>query len=161
MDPVKDKNTVAVETDAEHERLKADARREHDLYLRALADFENYRRRVDRDREKTAAAGKRDILRSLLDVIDGFDRALPYLADAPASVAEGLLANHRKLLNLLTAQDVRPIKAVGEPFDPALHEAIGAAEGDQSPSGTVTDELERGYWLGDEVLRPARVRVAR
>src|SRR5882757_768118 len=85
-------NTVVVEPDGSREQLKADLRREHDLHLRALADFDNYRRRVERDREKTAAAGKRDIILSLLEVLDSFDRALPYVSAAPPSVAEGMQA---------------------------------------------------------------------
>jgi molecular chaperone GrpE len=64
------------------------------------------------------------------------------------------------LLGLLSAQDVTSLKTVGEPFDPAVHEAIGAVQTDEYPSGTVTDEVQRGYRLGDELLRPARVRVA-
>jgi molecular chaperone GrpE len=160
MGKTEETKTAPDEPDQERERLKADAQREHDMYLRALADFENYRRRVDRDRAKTAASGKREIILSLLEVLDGFDRALPYLADAPATVAEGIRALHRRLLDLLDAQKVTPLKTVGEPFDPAVHEAIGAVPSDGHPPGTVADEVQRGYRLGDELLRPARVHVA-
>ncbi len=152
-------NNVAVETD-ERDRLNADVRREHDLYLRALADFENYRRRVERDRASAGAAGKRDVIRSLLEVIDGFDRALPYLAEAPPAVAEGMRAVHRRLLDLLGAQGVTAVPGVGEPFDPAVHEALGTVESSEYPPGTVAEETQRGYRLGDDLLRPARVRVA-
>jgi molecular chaperone GrpE len=161
MERAERNNTVTAESDAERARLKDDLQREHDMHLRALADFENYRRRVERDRERTAVAGKRDILVSLLEVLDGFDRALPYLSTAPPSVAEGVQAIHRRMLDLLNAQNVKAIKTVGQPFDPAAHEAIGAVESDEYPSGTVTEEVQRGYRLGDELLRPARVRVAR
>jgi molecular chaperone GrpE len=151
-------NPVAAE--AECERLKADVRREHDMYLRALADFDNYRRRVDRDHAKTAATGKREIILSLLEVLDGFDRALPYISTSPPAVAEGVQAIHRRLLDLLDTQGVSALKVAGEPFDPARHEAIGTVESSEYPAGTVADEVQRGYRLGDEVLRPARVRVA-
>ena len=154
-------HTAAVELDAERERLKSELRQEHEMYLRALADFDNYRRRVDRDRAKAAVSGKRDILLSLLDVVDGFDRAIPYLSAAPPSVAEGVRAIHRRLLDLLDAQQVKGIKTVGEQFDPTLHEAIGTVGNDEYDSGMVAEEVQRGYRLGDEVLRPARVRVAR
>jgi len=154
-------NTAAVEPDAEHKRLKSELRQEHEMYLRALADFDNYRRRVDRDREKTAVSGKRDILLSLLDVVDGFDRAIPYLSASPPSVAEGVRAIHRRLLDLLDVQQVKAIKTVREQFDPTLHEAIGTVDTDEYDSGMVAEEVQRGYRLGDEVLRPARVRVAR
>jgi molecular chaperone GrpE len=155
-----DNNTVVVEADAEQQRLRDDLRREQAMHLRTLADFDNYRRRVERDREKDAVSGKRDIILSLLEVLDGFDRALPYLADAPSSVGEGIAAIHRRLLDLMEAQGITPVKAAGESFDPTQHEAMGAVDSDH-PTGTVTEELQRGYRLGNELLRPARVRVAR
>jgi molecular chaperone GrpE len=155
-----DNNPVAAE-DVSVESLKADLQREHNMYLRALADFENYRKRQERDREKTAANARRDILLSLLDVLDSFERALPYISAEPGSVAEGVQAIHRTLQNLMETQRVTPLKTVGEPFDPTVHEAIGSAESGEYPSGTVTEEVRRGYRLGDELLRPARVRVAR
>ncbi len=155
-----DDNQVAVETD-ERARLNADMQREHDLYLRALADFENYRRRVERDREQASTAGKRDLIRSLLEVVDSFDRALPYLAKAPPPVAEGLRAVHRRLLDLLDANQVTVVPAVGRPFDPAVHEAVGTVESADYPPGAVAEETLRGYRLAGDLLRPARVRVAR
>jgi molecular chaperone GrpE len=161
MDRVEHNNTVAAEPDSSREQLEADLRRERDLHLRALADFDNYRRRVERDREKTAAAARRDIILPLLEVLDNFDRALPYISAAPSSLAGGVQAIHRRLLDLLDAQEVSSFETVGEPFDPAIHEAIGAVESEDYPSGIVTDEVQRGYRLGNELLRPARVRIAR
>jgi molecular chaperone GrpE len=158
---VADSATESSNSATESERLRAEVRREHDMYLRALADFENFRRRVERDRVRTAASGRRDILLSLLDVLDGFDRALPYLADAPPAAAEGVRVIQRRLEDLLNGQQVTPLKAVGEPFDPALHEAIGSVDNGDYPPGTVAEQVQRGYRMGDEVLRPARVRVAR
>ena len=75
---------------SEIDRLKEELRREHEMYLRALADYDNYRRRVERDRSTAARSGKREIILSLLDVLDGFDRALQHIGDAPSSVVEGL-----------------------------------------------------------------------
>jgi Molecular chaperone GrpE (heat shock protein) len=146
--------------DVEVERLKEDLRREHDMYLRALADFDNYRRRVERERASAARSGKRDIILSLLETLDSFDRALEHIGDAPSSVSKGVQAIHRKMLSLLEAQGVTPFKSEGEPFNPEMHEAIGSVETDEYESGTVANELQRGYRWGDEVLRPARVRVA-
>jgi molecular chaperone GrpE len=145
---------------SETERLKEEVRREHEMYLRALADFDNYRRRVERERTSAARSGKRDLIVSLLDVIDNFDRALEHISDAPSSIANGVQAIHRKLLGLLEAQGITPLESRGETFNPELHEAIGSVETDQYESGTVADEVQRGYRWGDEVLRPARVRVA-
>jgi molecular chaperone GrpE len=145
---------------AEIERLKEEARHEHDMYLRALADFENYRRRVERDRSTAARSGKREVLLPLLDVLDGFDRALDHIGDQSSSVAQGLRALHRKMLAVLEAQGVTPFQSVGEAFNPEVHDAIGSVESDEFESGAVADELQRGYRWGDDVLRPARVRVS-
>jgi molecular chaperone GrpE len=163
MEKAESSKPAVVEPDTEKGELNADVRREHDLYLRVLADFENFRRRVDRDRVQTAASGKRELLLSLLEVLDGFDRALPYLNDlngSPESVAQGIHAIHRRFIDLLKAQQVTAFKAVGEVFDPALHEAIGEAQSEGHPPGTVVEEVQRGYRLGEDLLRPARVRVA-
>jgi molecular chaperone GrpE len=161
MEP-KAKNQEATNGDdaSEVERLKEEVRREHEMYLRALADFDNYRRRVERERTSAARSGKRDLIVSLLDVIDNFDRALEHIGDAPSSIADGVQAIHRKLLGLLEAQGITPLESRGETFNPELHEAIGSVATDQYESGTVADEVQRGYRWGDEVLRPARVRVA-
>jgi molecular chaperone GrpE len=155
------KNRTADDEPSEIARLQEELRREHDMYLRALADFENYRRRVERDRSTAARSGKRDIMLPLLDVVDGFDRALSHIGDEPSPVTQGLQALHRKLLALLEAQGVTPFQSVGEAFNPELHDAIGSVESDEFESGAVADEAQRGYRWGDDVLRPARVRVAR
>jgi molecular chaperone GrpE len=159
-------NTTANEEQAEIEsatevqRLKEELRREHDTLLRTLADFDNYRRRVERDSASAARSGKRDVILSLLEVLDGFDRALNHIDDAPSSVAQGVQAIHRNLLGVLERHGVTRFDSLGEPFDPHFHDAIGTVDSDEVESGTVADEFQRGYRWGDEVLRPARVRVA-
>ena len=146
---------------AENARLKEELRREHEIYLRNVADFDNYRRRVERERASVAQAGKREMVLSLLDVLDDFERALEHIDEAPDSVSAGLVAIHRRLAGLLEAQGVTPFESVGQRFDPALHEAVGSVESDEQESGAVLDEVSRGYRWGEELLRPARVRVAR
>jgi molecular chaperone GrpE len=159
--PNQGKNRKDDEEPSEIERLKEELRREHEMYLRALADFDNYRRRVERERSTAARSGKREVLLPLLDILDGFDRALTHMGDAPSSVSEGLQALRRKLLGLLEAQGISPIKSLGESFNPELHDAMGSVESDEFESGAVAEEMQRGYRWGDDVLRPARVRVAR
>ncbi len=146
---------------SELERLKQELQQEHDMHLRVLADFENYRRRIERDRASEAQRGKRGILMSLIELLDSFDRAMPHVADAPPSVAEGVDALHRQLRSLIETQGVTSFDAAGQPFDPAVHEAIGSEQSDTHAPGTVTDQVQRGYRWGEELLRPARVRVAR
>jgi molecular chaperone GrpE len=144
----------------EIEIVRAQLRSEHEMYLRSLADFDNYRRRVERDVAGAVERGKRSLILAFLEVVDSFDRALLQVGNASAPLVEGLEAVHRKTLALLQAQGVTPYNSVGETFNPALHEAVASVIGTQYPPGVVADELQRGYKAGDAVLRPAQVRVS-
>ena len=145
---------------AEIERLKQELSRAHDMRLRALADFDNYRKRVQREQDSAAQAGKRQLVLALLDVMDDFERALAYANTAPESILTGARVIHKRLMDLLQAQGVVPYTSAAQPFDPALHEAVEVINTDQAMPGVVLNELSHGYRWGDEVLRPARVRVA-
>ena len=145
---------------AEIERLTQELNREHDMHLRALADFDNYRKRMQREWDSAAQAGKRQLVLALLDVMDDFERAFAYASTAPESLLAGTRVIHQRLTDLLQAQGVVPYNSVGEPFDAALHEAVDVIKTDQATPGVVLDELSHGYRWGDAVLRPARVRVA-
>jgi molecular chaperone GrpE len=153
-----DENRSAMQT--EIERLKHELSREHAMHLRALADFDNYRKRVQREQESAARAGKRQLVLALLDVVDDFERALAYADTAPESILAGARVIHQRLTDLLQAQGVVPYTSAGQPFDPALHEAVDVINDNQATPGVVLNELSHGYRWGDEVLRPARVRVA-
>jgi len=144
----------------EYERLKAELSREHELYLRTLADFDNYRRRVERERATSAHAGKRELVIPLLEVLADFDRALEHLGDVPEWMSSGFVAIYKRLTSSLQAQGIVPFESLGNRFDPVRHEAVGLTESEDAEPGTVVAELSRGYCWGDEVLRPARVRVA-
>ena len=135
-------------------------RSEHEMYLRSLADFDNYRRRIERDIASSVEHGKRDLILSFLEIVDSFERALQQVGNASAALVEGLEATHRKTLALLQTQGVAPYKSVGEKFDPALHEAVATVSSSEYVPGVVIDELRRGYRSGDKVLRPALVRVS-
>jgi molecular chaperone GrpE len=145
----------------EVKRLKDELQREHGMYLRAVADFDNYRRRIERERSSIAQSGKREVLLPLLEQLDSFDRALRHLTEAPPALAEGILALHRNLLNLLEAEGVTPFESVGYTFDPERHDAIGTTSSEEYETGIVVEEAQRGYRWGEEILRPARVKVAR
>ena len=144
---------------SETEQLREEVRRERDMRLRALADFDNFRKRLERERAAVAQRGKRDIVLELLDLSDSFDRA--FQQAGAASWVEGFRSIQRNLLALLEAQGVTAFPSLGEPFDPQRHEAIGDVESGHYDPGTVAEEVQRGYRWGDELLRPARVRVAR
>jgi|WetSurMetagenome_2_1015567.scaffolds.fasta_scaffold487371_1 molecular chaperone GrpE len=145
---------------AEYKQLKAELSREHELCLRTLADFDNYRRRVERERALSARAGKQDLVLPLLEVLDDFDRALEHLGDGPEWMASGFDAIYRRLNSIILAQGIVPYESLGDRFDPMRHEAVGLTENQDVEPGTVVAELNRGYCWGDTVLRPARVRVA-
>jgi molecular chaperone GrpE len=142
------------------EALRAELQQEHDRYLRTRADFENFRRRVERDRDVAARQAKRQLLRALVDLADGFDRALDHVDESPDSVAAGLHGMQRRLTSMLEAEGVKSFESVGQPFDPTRHEAMATVQDGGSEPGTVVDEAGRGYLWNDELLRPARVRVA-
>jgi molecular chaperone GrpE len=149
---------MATETESsEVERLRQELGREHDMYLRALADFDNYRKRVERDRDQQARREKRRYLVSMLDLMDSFDRALEH-PEAPS--AEAIAVLHRQLKSMLESQGIQPFQSVGETFNPEIHEALGSDPAGEHEAGTVTQEARRGYRWNDELLRPARVRVA-
>ena len=147
--------------EAENERLREELHREHELYLRTLADLDNYRRRVERERASAAHAGKRELILQLLEVLDDFDRALLHMADVPEWISEGLVTIYRRLTAILQAQGVVPYDSLGKRFDPVQHEATGAVDCEDVEPETVVAEVARGYRWGDELLRPARVRVSR
>ncbi len=140
--------------------VRAQLRSEHDMYLRSIADFDNYRRCVEKDVAGAVDRGKRSLILAFLEVVDSFDRALLQVGNAAKPLVEGLEAVHRKTLALLESQGVTPYNSLGETFDPALHEAVAPVVSTQYPPGVVADELQRGYKTGDAVLRPAQVRVS-
>jgi molecular chaperone GrpE len=147
----------------EIERLNHELRREHEMYVRNLADFDNYRRRVERERAQAAQAaqaGKRDLILPLLEVMDDFERALQHAHDDTPSLGVGLRAVYRRLEGLLASEGVTAFESLGKYFNPLLHEAVGAVEGGGGEPGTVIEEVSRGWRLGDDLLRPARVKVA-
>ncbi len=132
-------------------------------WQRTAADFANYRRRTEQDREQMLGLANEALLSKLLTIADDFDRAI---ANMPAELrglswVEGIAAIDRKLRLLLDSEGLTPIEAVGKPFDPREHEAVVQEETTSVPEGTVTSELQRGYRIRDRVLRPAMVAVAK
>ena len=132
-------------------------------WQRAAADFANYRRRTEQDREQSFGLANDALLAQVLGIADDFDRMIAARpADLPhAGWVEGIEAIDRKLRLLLDAQGLTPIDALGQPFNPHEHEAVVQEETANVPEGTVTAELQRGYRIRDRVLRPAMVAVAK
>jgi molecular chaperone GrpE len=142
-------------------RLREELRQEHEAHVRALADFDSYRRRVERQQASAARGARREMILPLLDVLDDFDRALEPRGRIKQPQMEHLLSIREKLLRLLEQAGVTIIDSRGRIFNNRLHEAVSFAESEDRPSGTIIEEMQRGYQWGEEVLRPARVKVAR
>ena len=135
----------------------------YDLLLRKTAEFENYRKRMDRDRQAVSEAAAADLLADLLPLVDDLERALR--ADPGTEGADayrrGVELIHRQLLDLLRKRGVRPIEAIGADFDPYYHQAVAHESIEERRDGEVIDEFRRGYMLGDRLLRPSMVKVAK
>jgi molecular chaperone GrpE len=130
-------------------------------YLRLAADFENFKRRKNQELADRSRFASEDAARALLPVLDNLQRAVAHAGESsPDDLVNGLGLVVREFENALANLGVTPIDAVGQPFDPAVHEALGGEESDSVDVDTVDAELQRGYRLHDRVLRPALVRVA-
>lgn len=130
-----------------------------DRVLRTLADFENYRKRVDREKQEYFKYALADTLRDLLPVLDNFDRALEH-AEEGDEFHRGMLLIYKQLSDVLKRHGVRPIEEKGVKFDPNVQEAVVREENPNVPSQTVVEVLQKGYFLHDRLLRPALVKVA-
>jgi len=154
----------AAELTVEEQLVQAEAKAAEylDGWQRARAEFANARKRLERGRIEAYSSAGVDYVTKLLPIIDDFGRALN---SAPAAIVsdpwfEGLDLVNRKLQSMLESMDVRPIEAVGQPFDPNFHEALSLRPVDDVESGIVIEELQTGYRLGDKVIRPSLVNVS-
>jgi molecular chaperone GrpE len=135
----------------------------YDLLLRKTAEFDNYRKRTERERVAVNEAAAADLLGELLPLVDDFERAL----QAEVSTAgidgyrQGIELIHKRLTEILRKRGVRPIEALGVDFDPYYHQAVAYEPAEGRREGEVIEEFRRGYMLGDRLLRPAMVKVAK
>jgi molecular chaperone GrpE len=147
---------------AELEKAQAQAAEYLEGWQRARAEFANYRRRIEAEREEIRCRSNEALLLKLLPIVDDFERAFQVLptelADHPWMDGVRMILN--KLHALLESENVTPVSAVGQMFDPRWHEAMMQEETTEHPDGTILEELRKGYRLGDRVLRPALVKVA-
>jgi molecular chaperone GrpE len=133
-----------------------------DRLLRKSAEFDNYRKRIERERREHSDQRVVDLLQSLLTVVDDFDRALTIESGPEADgYRKGVELIYAKLQDLLKRHDVHPIDAMGADFDPNVHEAVMHETSPAHRDGEVIGELRKGYMLGDRLLRPAMVKVAK
>jgi len=136
---------------------------DRERFQRLAADFDNLKKRVDREREDFSRIATRDLVSRLLVVLDNFDRAVAAGrrdAAGDAAFREGVAMIHRQLYDELCREGLTAVDAVGEMFDPAIHEAVATDTSSSLPANTVVEELQRGYYFRGQLLRPAMVRVA-
>jgi molecular chaperone GrpE len=132
-------------------------------YVRIAADFENYRKRTAKEKEDLDAQVKRNTITELLPVVDNFERARAHLKpqnDGEMAIHKSYQGVYKQLVDCLKRLGVSPMRPEGQLFDPNLHEAVMREPTDEYPEGTVLEELVRGYFIGDRVLRHAMVKVA-
>jgi len=142
------------------EQVEAAAADAKDRHLRLAAEYENFRRRVQREKEQWTNEAIERFVTDLLATLDDFDRALAAAAGATDAVTEGIRLTEKSLRAVLTRHGVECVDPAGAPFDPKLHEAIQRAPSSDKPPGTVVTVFEKGYVLKGKLLRPARVLVA-
>ena len=136
-----------------------DLRKLNDRYLRTVADFENYRKRSEREKDEFRKYALTNMLRDLLPVLDNFDRALDHAAEGD-DFHKGVLLIYKQLYDILQKAGLKPLDEVNVRFNPNIHEAVISEENPSVPSQTVTAVLQKGYFLHDRLLRPALVKVA-
>lgn len=146
------------EAQGDPKALRRALEEERSRHLRTLADFDNYRRRVDRDARSTAEAGKKALAGDLLAVLDSMERAFGQVKDP--GMLPGMQMVFRQFCEVLIQHGLEPVESVGTPFNPEEHEGIGFVENSGYPAGHVAEELRRGFRFRGELLRPATVRVA-
>ena len=134
-----------------------------DKYMRLAAEFENYKRRAQKDRSDSIRYANESLLKNLLPTIDNLERAIKSGIDAGASGAliEGVELTYKQFLETVGKLGVRQISSVGDPFDPSMHQAVAQIESDTAEPNTVVEEFQKGYFLHDRILRPAMVTVAK
>ncbi len=148
---------------AQISELEKEKKETYDRLLRTAADLDNFRKRTRKEIDDARTKAKEDAIREILPGIDNLERAVSAAGkDANAeSIVEGVKLVLRQFLTGLDRLEVKPFEAVGQPFDPSRHEAISQIETAAHPAGTVAAEMQRGYTIGNRLLRPALVAVAK
>jgi molecular chaperone GrpE len=146
--------------------LQQDRDDTYDRLLRMTAEFENYRKRTDRERRDLSDFLTMDVVRDILPVIDDLERAMAAAGGLDtnqelAAYHQGITLIHRQLLDQLRKRNVEPLEVVGQPFDPEWHEAVADEPANGRPDGEIVAEFRRGYRIGSKLLRPAMVKVAK
>lgn len=175
-DPEIDKETLSTHEEAEpketgaieeipvdeKERLTAELQEMNDKYLRLYAEFENYKKRINKDKEELLKYGNESLIYELLPVIDNLEMALKHSKnEASEGLVQGVEITLKELLRALEKFGLTPIEAMGKPFDPTVHHAMSVVERENIEGKIVVEELRKGYMFRDKVLRPSLVAVSK
>lgn len=150
-----------VELEAQLEKARAEAAANWDKYLRERAEMENFRKVTARNADARARREKADLLNQVFEVMDNLDRAMKVDESTDReSLQQGLRLVQWQFAELLKREGITPVATVGETFDPHVHEAVEHVASKEHPEGTIAEEVRKGYLMGEETLRPARVKVS-
>ena len=152
-----------VAEESEIENLKSQITELNDKYLRQVAEFDNFRRRNAKERVELIQTAGKDVITDLLDVLDDSERAQKQMenTDDVRQIKEGIQLVFSKLRNTLSAKGLKPMESIGKEFNPDLHEAITEIEAGEKMKGKVVDEIQKGYYLNDKIIRHAKVVVGK
>jgi molecular chaperone GrpE len=159
--------TVEVEEQAEEltieEKLQEEVKREKDKFLRLFAEFENYKKRTSRERLDLIETAGESVMLSVLPILDDFERALSHIEDDKEAedLRKGVLLIYQKLLKALEQKGLKNMESKGKTFDSDFHQALTEIEGDKKMKGKVVDVIEKGYFIGNKILRHAKVVVGK
>ena len=148
---------------AEYEVHKAEAEARHDQMLRTIAEFDNSRKRAEREKEESLKYALESFIKELIPTVDSIERAIQSTKESQdfAALAEGVEMIYKGILSTLEKRGVTPIEAVSEPFDPTQHEAVMHVESEEVPKNKVIEEWQKGYMLNNRVIRPSMVSVSK
>lgn len=142
-----------------------EAQKNYDRFLRVMAEFENYKKRIAKEKQDHLQHSQEMILKDLLKVLDDFDRIMDHLSDKESQTVQGLVEGiqlvHKDFFNVLKKFGLKPVTTENKNFDPHLHEAIGQVESNDHPEGKIIECHRKGYQLHDRLLRPATVTIAK
>ena len=154
---------VLANLEAEYEAYKVESEKQHDQMLRTIAEFDNSRKRAEREKEESLKYALESFAKELIPTIDSIERAIQSTKESQDvdALAEGVEMIYKGLLSTLEKRGVTPIEAVNEPFDPMQHEAVMHVESEDVPENAVIEEWQKGYMLHNRVIRPSMVSVSK
>jgi molecular chaperone GrpE len=158
-----DETTDPTSADSQEKRAQEELQIYQDKYIRLAAEFENYKRRAQRDQSDAIRYANESLLKNLLSTLDNLERAIQCGKDAGASgsLLEGVELTHKQFLETVEKLGVRQVSSTGSLFDPNMHQAVAQVESETTEPNTVVEEFQKGYFLHDRILRPAMVTVAK